>query len=143
MNTNASRKRWWTRPTAARTVAELDAEIAILDNLVELATRPRQRQRPQVVELRSLLIDRSLLRDDDGNPRELIIFSEHHDTLDYLTRQVRNVIGSTTPCSPSTAAPAAPTGGRPRTVHPGAAPAGALIATDAAGEGLNLQAAHR
>ena len=81
--------------TAARTVAELDAEIAILDNLVELATHVRDSGNDRKwAELRSLLIDRSLLRDDDGNPRKLIIFSEHRDTLDYLTRQVRNVIGS-------------------------------------------------
>ena len=129
--------------TAARTVAELDAEIAILDNLVELATHVRDSGNDRKwAELRSLLIDRSLLRDDDGNPRKLIIFSEHRDTLDYLTRQVRNVIGSDD-------AVLTIHGGTRRTDRVAVREQftqephrQVLIATDAAGEGLNLQAAH-
>ncbi|OPX16272.1 SNF2-related protein, partial [Gordonia sp. i37] len=80
--------------TAARTVAELDVEIALLDDLVALATRVRNSGVDRKwAELRSLLSDRSLLRDQSGAPRKLIIFTEHRDTLDYLARQIRNILG--------------------------------------------------
>ena len=75
-------------------------------------------------------------------PRKLIIFTEHRDTLNYLTQQIRNVLGR---------ADAVVTihGGTQRgdrrvireafTHDPDVR---VLVATDAAGEGLNLQAAH-
>ncbi|MBR7539123.1 hypothetical protein KC221_23340, partial [Mycobacterium tuberculosis] len=53
--------------TAARTVAELDVEIALLDDLIALATRVRNSGVDRKwAELRTLLADRSLLRDSDG-----------------------------------------------------------------------------
>lgn len=80
--------------TAARTVAELDVEIAILDELITMAKALRDSGIDRKwAELRSLLSDRSLLRDETGAPRKLIIFTEHRDTLDYLARQIRNVLG--------------------------------------------------
>ena len=129
--------------TAARTVAELDVEIALLDDLVELARRVRDSGVDRKwAELRSLLTDRQLLRDSTGEPRKLIIFTEHRDTLDYLTRQIRNVLGDHD-------AVLTIHGGTRRTdrkvvrelftQEPGRQ---VLVATDAAGEGLNLQAAH-
>ncbi|MBM7367770.1 helicase-related protein [Gordonia hydrophobica] len=129
--------------TAARTVAELDTEIAILEDLVTLAARVRDRGIDRKwSELRSLLTDQSLLRDDSGQPRKLIVFTEHKDTLDYLTAQIRNVLGSDDAVL---------------TIHGGTRRGErvaireqftneptrlVLVATDAAGEGLNLQAAH-
>ncbi|MCF8610755.1 DUF3883 domain-containing protein [Gordonia sp. HY285] len=129
--------------TAARTVAELDTEIAILSDLVALATRVRDRGDDRKwAELRSMLTDRSLLRDAAGAPRKLIVFTEHKDTLDYLVAQIRNVLGSDDAVV---------------TIHGGTRRADrvavreqftnepdrlVLVATDAAGEGLNLQAAH-
>ncbi|GAA2381714.1 helicase-related protein [Gordonia cholesterolivorans] len=129
--------------TAARTVAELDTEIAILEDLVALATRVRDRGIDRKwSELRSLLTDRELLRGKDGRPRKLIVFTEHKDTLDYLTAQIRNVLGSDD-------AVLTIHGGTRRgervaireqfTNEPSRL---VLVATDAAGEGLNLQAAH-
>ncbi|WP_454163375.1 helicase-related protein [Gordonia iterans] len=129
--------------TAARTVAELDAEIVVLDQLVTLATRVRDRGIDEKwSQLRSLLTDRNLLRDKDGRPRKLIIFTEHRDTLDYLAQQLRNIIGNDDAVL---------------TIHGGTSRTDRiavreqftneptrqiLVATDAAGEGLNLQAAH-
>ncbi|EGD53942.1 helicase-related protein [Gordonia neofelifaecis] len=129
--------------TAARTVVELDTEIAILEDLVGLATRVRDRGIDRKwSELRGLLTDRKLLRDKSGRPRKLIVFTEHKDTLDYLTAQIRNVLGSDDAVL---------------TIHGGTRRADrvaireqftnepdrlVLVATDAAGEGLNLQAAH-
>jgi superfamily II DNA or RNA helicase len=129
--------------TAARTVAELDVEIALLDNLVALAKRVRDSGVDRKwAELSSLLTDKALLRSADGSPRKLIVFTEHRDTLDYLARQIRNVLGDD---------------GAVLTIHGGTRRTDrkvvrelftqepsrqVLVATDAAGEGLNLQAAH-
>ncbi|GAA4740217.1 helicase-related protein [Gordonia alkaliphila] len=129
--------------TAARTVAELDTEIAHLNDLVTLATDVRRRGIDRKWgQLRSLLTDRNLLRDGDGRPRKLIIFTEHRDTLDYLARQLRNVIGTD-------AAVLTIHGGTSRTERitvreqfTNEPERQILVATDAAGEGLNLQAAH-
>src|SRR5699024_7878469 len=80
--------------TAARTVAELDVEIAVLGELVDLATAVRDAGEDRKwAELRSLLLDKDLLRDETGAPRKLIVFTEHKDTLFYLADQIRNVIG--------------------------------------------------
>ncbi|NMO02353.1 DUF3883 domain-containing protein [Gordonia sp. TBRC 11910] len=129
--------------TAARTIAELDVEIAMLDGLVATATTLRDSGVDRKwAEVRSLLTDRSLLRDADGSPRKLIIFTEHRDTLDYLARQIRNVLGSDD-------AVLTIHGGTKRTdrvvireqfTHESTRRV--LVATDAAGEGLNLQAAN-
>ncbi|MBB4136227.1 helicase-related protein [Gordonia humi] len=129
--------------TAARTVAELDTEIGILTDLVALATRVRDRGDDRKwAELRGLLTDRRLLRDTDGAPRKLIVFTEHKDTLDYLVAQIRNVLGSDdavltihggTRRTDRVAVREQFTNEPDRVV---------LVATDAAGEGLNLQAAH-
>ncbi|WP_341257548.1 helicase-related protein [Gordonia malaquae] len=129
--------------TAARTVAELDAEIAILEDLVRLATRVRDRGDDRKwAELRSLLTDRQLLRDSTGAPRKLIVFTEHKDTLEYLVTQIRNVLGSDD-------AVVTIHGGTRRTDRVAVREQFTneperlvLVATDAAGEGLNLQAAH-
>lgn len=129
--------------TAARTVAELDVEIALLDDLVALARRVRDSGVDRKwAELRGLLTDRRLLSDENGQPRKLIIFTEHRDTLDHLARQIRNVLGSDD-------AVLTIHGGTRRndrkvirelfTQEPDRQ---VLVATDAAGEGLNLQAAH-
>ncbi|WP_161896306.1 helicase-related protein [Gordonia spumicola] len=129
--------------TAARTVAELDAEIVILEDLVRLATRVRDRGDDRKwAELRSLLTDRDLLRDAAGAPRKLIVFTEHKDTLEYLVGQIRNVLGSDD-------AVVTIHGGTRRTDRVAVREQFTnepdrlvLVATDAAGEGLNLQAAH-
>ncbi|GAC49103.1 helicase-related protein [Gordonia aichiensis] len=129
--------------TAARTVAELDVEIALLDDLIALATRVRNSGVDRKwAELRTLLADRSLLRDSDGAPRKLIIFTEHRDTLEYLARQIRNVLGDDD-------AVLTIHGGTRRTdrkaireLFTQELDRRVLVATDAAGEGLNLQAAH-
>lgn len=128
--------------TAAQTVAELDIEIAQLTDLVDLAKKVSDSGEDRKwTELRSLLLDDPLLQSDNG-PRKLIIFTEHRDTLNYLTHQIRNVLGR---------ADAVVTihGGTRReerrvireafTHDPDTR---VLVATDAAGEGLNLQAAH-
>ncbi|UDH01741.1 helicase-related protein [Rhodococcus opacus] len=129
--------------TAAQTVAELDIEIAQLAELVALARTVRDSGEDRKwSELRSLLLDHALLATADGAPRKLIVFTEHKDTLHYLTAQIRNVLGRED-------AVVTIHGGTRRderrsiredfTHNPDVR---VLVATDAAGEGLNLQSAH-
>ncbi|MBQ1122217.1 DUF3883 domain-containing protein [Streptomyces sp. B15] len=129
--------------TAAQTIAELEQEINSLRELESLATRVLGLGEDRKwLELAALLQDDALVRDSDGQQRKLIVFTEHRDTLEYLTRRVRALLG------------------RPESViaiHGGTARKQrrdlcdafhqdpdilVLIATDAAGEGLNLQRAH-
>ncbi|KAA1431311.1 helicase-related protein [Mycolicibacter arupensis] len=129
--------------TAAQTVAELEVEIKQLEVLIGLARRVRDSGEDRKwSELRTLLLDDADLRAADGRVDKLIIFTEHRDTLDYLTVQIRNVLGREDAVV---------------TIHGGTNRANrrvireafthhkdvrVLVATDAAGEGLNLQAAH-
>ncbi len=129
--------------SAARTLAELDKEIAILGDLVELATRVRLSGTDRKwTELRSLLLDEQAMYDRDGSRRKIIIFTEHKDTLNYLVDQVRALLGRDE-------AVVAIHGGVAREQRRAAQELFTqdkdtlfLVATDAAGEGLNLQRAH-
>lgn len=130
--------------TAARTVDELSIELAELRELAGLAAQVRATGTDvKWSELRSILEDNKVLGvQDPTKPRRLIVFTEHKDTLDYLRTRITSVIGSAT-------AVEAIHGGVPRaerrriteefTKNPHCR---VLLATDAAGEGLNLQAAH-
>jgi hypothetical protein len=129
--------------TAARTVQELDAEIAELGELIYAAAQVRASETDRKwTELRTILEDQTLARDAEGSPRKLIIFTEHRDTLTYLHRRIGTLLGKAE-------AVQAIHGGVNRalrrqiteqfTKNPSCQ---ILLATDAAGEGLNLQAAH-
>lgn len=127
--------------TSARTVAELDAELVVLDELRTLAKRIRDTQ-PDVKwqQLRALIEEHTLER--GGRRRKLIIFTEHRDTLNYLQQQISVLLGNPN-------AVLAIHGGVSRKERRRVTmefthndEAQFLIATDAAGEGLNLQAAH-
>ena len=129
--------------TAARTVAELDAEIAILTDLEALALQVRHSGTDKKwTELRSLLLDHDATRDSAGNLRKIIIFTEHRDTLNYLLDQIRALIGRDE-------AVVAIHGGvrreerrKVQELFTQDKDVAVLVATDAAGEGLNLQRAH-
>ena len=129
--------------TAARTVQELELEIAALRGLEGLAGRVlASGDDRKWRELSGLLENDPLMRDEQGVPRKLIIFTEHRDTLDYLCRRISNLIGRSE-------AVVAIHGGTPRPHRRDIRDAfnqdpevRVLVATDAAGEGLNLQRAH-
>ncbi|MDL9978595.1 helicase-related protein [Microbacterium sp. ASV49] len=128
--------------TAARTAVELETEIRDLQRLAEIARRLLYSQ--QDVKWRELrgVINGEVLRQEDGRPRKLIVFTEHRDTLNYLERRIVQLLGRQD-------AVVAIHGAVPRwerrritsefTTNPDVQ---ILLATDAAGEGLNLQAAH-
>ena len=143
--------------TAAGTAEELEAEVADLKKLVKLADGVRRSGiDTKWLELRDLLrSDRfaaqahpkspgaDLSSDTDLEPaRKLIVFSEHKDTLDYVAERIESELG------------------RPEAVvriHGGVKrhdrravqdrfrvdpTVRVLVATDAAGEGVNLQVAN-
>lgn len=129
--------------TAARTIAELEAEIAALARLEELARRVRASGTDKKwEELMGLLQNDERMFDARGHRRKLVIFTEHRDTLNYLVGRIRGLVGRAE-------AVCFIHGGMPReerrkvqetfTHDPGVQ---ILVATDAAGEGINLQRAH-
>ena len=141
--------------SAAQTMSELEAEIEILKRLERMANDVRQSGEDRKwEELSTLLQDNSLmfcsLKNADGSPiigergdrDKLIIFTEHRDTLHYLANKIRSLLFSEESVV---------------TIHGGMLrderrkmeelfkqdkEARILIATDAAGEGINLQRAH-
>ncbi|MBX6751414.1 MAG: DEAD/DEAH box helicase, partial [Micromonosporaceae bacterium] len=132
-----------TGASASRTPDELRREIAVLEQLLVQAERVRQsRTDRKWHELRNLLEKNTTIVDPDGNVRKIIIFTEHRDTLDYLVERCRELLGPR-------GVVASIHGGhsheqrratqRRFTTEPQCR---ILIATDAAGEGLNLQVAH-
>ena len=131
------------KASAARTIAELEAEIATLRDLEALATTVRRGEADRKWdELSKLLQNKAEMFDAHGHRRKLIIFTEHRDTLNYLVERIRTLLG------------------RPEAVvliHGGVGredrkkaqnaftqdiDVQVLVATDAAGEGVNLQRAH-
>lgn len=129
--------------TAAQTVEELNAELLELADLIKTARLVREAGTDRKwTELSNILQDNALVTDKNGWPRKFIIFTEHRDTLDYLQGKIGSLLG------------------RPdavRAIHGGVRRAERrqiteeftknrdcqiLLATDAAGEGLNLQAAY-
>jgi superfamily II DNA or RNA helicase len=129
--------------TAARTAEELRAEIIVLEDLVTRAKQVRFADTDRKwTELRDLLLDADAMLDTNGTRRKILIFTEHRDTLNYLVGKIRMLLGRDDIV-------AAIHGGVKREDRRAVQdsfrqdPALAvLVATDAAGEGLNLQRAH-
>ncbi len=136
--------------TAAATADELEAEVRTLDRLVELADGVRNSGvDAKWTRLRDLLRAEqfgagSSETAEDGavDARKLIVFSEHRDTLDYVSGRIAAELGK----------PEAVV-----TIHGGMRrqdrrvtqdrfrvdpTVSVLVATDAAGEGVNLQVAN-
>ncbi|MDJ0491336.1 helicase-related protein [Rhodococcus qingshengii] len=129
--------------TAAQTVEELNTELLELADLTRLAKQVRDAGTDRKwTELSTILQDHALTTARNGRPRKFIIFTEHRDTLDYLQARIGSLLGR-----PDTV----------KAIHGGVRrgerrqiteeftknhACQILLATDAAGEGLNLQAAH-
>lgn len=139
----ATEERVVDQASAARTITELEAEVAQLVQLegAALAVRRSGTDR-KWEELSHLLQNNRDMFDAHGHRRKLVLFTEHRDTLNYLAENIRRLLGR---------AEAVVTihGGVGReerkkaqdtfSHHPDVQ---VLVATDAAGEGINLQRAH-
>lgn len=129
--------------TAARTVAELQAEIEQLNQIEQLALKVKRSGKDKKwEELSNLLQNEAELFDAHGHRRKLVLFTEHRDTLNYLADRIRTIIGRSE-------AVVMIHGGMGREQRKKAEESfkqdvtvQVLLATDAAGEGINLQRAH-
>jgi superfamily II DNA or RNA helicase len=129
--------------TAARTIAELEIEIGLLTRLEALAYEVRRSGKDRKwEELADLLQNADTMFDAQGSRRKMVIFTEHRDTLTYLVDRIRTYLGSPQ-------AVAVIHGGMGREERRKAQESFTqdkevyfLVATDAAGEGINLQRAH-
>ena len=141
--------------TAAQTIAELKAEIATLSRLETLADGVRRSSADRKWDELSRVLEEiftpaafsNRVREDSPDiapsvHQKLVIFTEHRDTLNYLRERISTLLGN----------PAAV-----RVIHGGVGreerlrvqeafrhdpEVKILLATDAAGEGINLQRAH-
>jgi superfamily II DNA or RNA helicase len=128
--------------TASRTYEELEAEIAELRSLeAEAADVLHKGEDRKWGELLGLL-ESPQMRDANGKREKLIVFTEYADTLEYLEGRLASYLGSAD---------------RLRTIRGGMNrdqrrqveadfkqndEVSVLVATDAAGEGINLQVSH-
>ncbi|MFZ1489120.1 MAG: helicase-related protein [Ilumatobacteraceae bacterium] len=129
--------------SSADNLAELEVEIQILAKLEAQADRVRQSGVDKKwTELLGLVRDSPEMFEPDGTRHKLIVFTEHRDTLNYLVAKLSTYLGRADAVV---------------AIHGGVArehrkviqerftqdkDCVVLVATDAAGEGLNLQRAH-
>ena len=129
--------------TAAETIPELEAEILSLKDLEHQAlTVVQSGNDKKWEELSYLLQDKPEMFTASGARRKLLIFTEHKDTLNYLVKRIRDMLGNENAV---------------RTIYGGTnrderrktqeefrndPEVVVLVATDAAGEGVNLQNAN-
>lgn len=129
--------------SAAKTIAELEAEIATLKRLEEMANQVRNSGTDKKWdELSSILQDDARLKDTDGNLQKLIIFTEHRDTLNYLADKIRTLFGKEEAVVTIHGGMLRDDRRKVETLFKQDKDVRILIATDAAGEGINLQRAH-
>ncbi len=131
--------------TAARTITELEQEIVILQGLEHQAKAVvASGQDRKWDELSRILQNDPAMRDAGGRLRKLIIFSEHRDTLNYLHQKIAGVMGNTNNDSIVTIHGGTNRDERRRlqALFRSDPDVRVLVATDAAGEGVNLQNAN-
>ena len=93
-------------------------------------------------ELSKILQNDPHMRDAGGRQRKMIIFTEHRDTLNYLQRRIAGVLGSPMQSSPSMVACIVMNAASARPCSVLTLKSAFCLATDAAGEGVNLQNAN-
>ena len=129
--------------TAASTIAELEAEIAILDDLQKLAYKVRHSGTDKKwEELSNLLQSNTEMFDAQGHRLKLVVFTEHRDTLNYLAEQIRKVLGRPEALVTIHGAMGREERRNAQESFTQDKQVQILVATDAAGEGINLQRAH-
>ncbi|MGI8439718.1 MAG: helicase-related protein [Thermoleophilaceae bacterium] len=129
--------------SAARTAQELRAELDTLRDLEELARSVRSsRSDRKWEELSQILQGDPIMRDAQGARRKLIIFTEHRDTLNYLAERIRTLLGDPEAVVTIHGGLRRQDRGRAQEAFVGDPEVTVLVATDAAGEGVNLQRAH-
>jgi len=129
--------------TAAETIPELEAEILTLKDLEHQALVVVQSGNDKKwEELSHLLQDRPEMYTAGGNRRKLIIFTEHKDTLNYLVARIGGMLGNPEAVIVIHGGVNRDDRRKAQEEFRNNPDVLVLIATDAAGEGVNLQNAN-
>lgn len=129
--------------TAARTIAELEAEIDHLKRLERMAQQVRNSGLDRKwEELSRLLDDRVHMFDEHGHHRKLVIFTEHRDTLNYLKNRIIAHLGKEETLVVIHGGMSREDRRKAQELFTQDRDVQIMVATDAAGEGINLQRAH-
>ncbi|MHB1423640.1 MAG: helicase-related protein [Gemmataceae bacterium] len=129
--------------SAARTINELRGEIAQLQDLERRALCVRQSGTDRKWdELSRLLQNNSAMFDAEGHRRKLVIFTEHRDTLNYLAEKIRASLGRPEAVVIIHGSIGREDRRKAQEAFTHDKEVEILVATDAAGEGINLQRAH-
>jgi superfamily II DNA or RNA helicase len=129
--------------TAATSIAELEAEITILTDLEAQAKAVVASGKDRKWdELSKLLQNTPEMHDADGRQRKIIIFSEHRDTLNYLQDKIAGVLGNPEAIVTIHGGTHRDERKKAQALFRSDKDVRVLIATDAAGEGVNLQCAN-
>ncbi len=129
--------------TASQTIAELAGEIIILQSLEQqakaLVASGKDRKWD---ELSRILQNEPQMHDAGGRMRKIIIFSEHRDTLNYLHEKIAGVLGSHDAIVVIHGGVHRDARRTTQALFRSDPEIRVLVATDAAGEGINLQNAN-
>jgi superfamily II DNA or RNA helicase len=128
--------------TAAQTIQELEAEIIILDALEEQAKQVVHSGQDRKWDELSNLLQSPTMREESGRQRKLIIFTEHRDTLNYLAVKIRGLIGNEEAVTMIHGGIKREERRKVQELFRNDPATRVLLATDAAGEGVNLQNAN-
>jgi superfamily II DNA or RNA helicase len=129
--------------TASQCLAELAAEISMLQVLEQqakaLVASGKDRKWD---ELSRILQNEPQMHDASGRMRKIIIFSEHRDTLNYLHEKIAGVLGSHNAIVVIHGGVNRDDRRKAEALFRSDPEIRVLVATDAAGEGINLQNAN-
>ncbi len=129
--------------TASLSISELEAEIRILEGLEKQAKAVvASGQDRKWDELSKILQNNPEMRDASGRQRKIIIFSEHRDTLNYLNGKIAGVLGNSDAIITIHGGTHRDERRRLQALFRSDPDVRILVATDAAGEGVNLQNAN-
>ncbi|SAL19089.1 helicase SNF2 family protein [Caballeronia turbans] len=129
--------------TAAQTIQQLEAEIFTLGALEKQAKALAHSERDRKWdELSRILQNNPAMHAADGRRRKIIIFTEHRDTLDYLAGKIGGLLGQDQAVVQIHGGVGREERLRAQGLFRNDANTLVMLATDAAGEGVNLQNAN-
>ncbi len=129
--------------SAARTIEELEAEISTLKRLERKANEVRMSGEDRKWdELSKLLQDNENMYGNGGQREKIIIFTEHRDTLNYLVGKITSLLGGPEAVVTIHGGMLRDDRRKAEALFKQDVGVRVMIATDAAGEGINLQRAH-
>ena len=128
--------------TTALTLSELNLEIETLKELELLSKKVVKAGTDAKWQELDRILDDPLMIDSNGSRRKIVLFTEFKDTLNDLSRKIRNRLGKEEAVVEIHGS--VPRKKRRQVVHAfmNDPEVTVLIANDAAGEGVNLQRAH-